>query len=490
MRQASAVILRRHDAPRAVYLVARNEKLAFFGGYWAFPGGVVDAEDVGLQAASADAAFVVAAARELFEETGVLCLHDAARVAPDECARLRRTLVDGAIRFTDIAARYGGVQTERFVPVCRITTPSFAPVRYDTIFFTVDLEDGEEPTIEPGELTTGEFMTVERAFERWNAGEIAIVPPAIILLKLLAGTPDTHGFLEAGQRLTAEYARGKIQQVYFSPGVRKLTLFTETLPPADHTNAYLIGGEVLYLVDPGATRADEHARLFEALDEAIATGARLEAVLLTHHHADHMSAAPAVAARYGIPVWAHVETARALTGRVEIARTLEDGDRLPLGRSPDGRSDWMLEALHTPGHARGHLVFRESRYGAIVAGDMISTASTVVIEPPDGHMTTYLASLARLRALPKATLYPAHGPAQRDSHAVLDRYLTHRAMRERKIVAALVGEPRSLDEILSRAYDDVGPEVAALARLSLRAGLIKLVEDRVAVEVGDRYRLR
>ncbi len=489
MRQASAVILRRRNAPRSVYLVLRNEKLAFFGGYWAFPGGVVDSEDV-VAKDDPEASFVIAAARELFEETGVLCLHEAARVTSDERVRLRRTLNDGAIRFTDIAARYGGVQTERFTPICRITTPSFAPVRYDTAFFLVDLLDGEEPSIEPGELATGEFMTVEDAFERWNAGTIAIVPPAIILLKLLAAASDTRAFLDAGQRLTDEYARGKIQQVFFSPGVRKLTLLTETLPPADHTNAYLVGGEMLYLVDPGATRADEHARLFEALDEVLASGARLEAVLLTHHHPDHMSAAPAVAARYEIPVWAHALTARALTGRVEIARLLEDGERLPLGRSPDGHGDWMLEVLYTPGHAGGHLVFRESRYGAILAGDMISTASTVVIQPPDGHMTTYLASLARLRSLPKATLYPAHGPAQRDSHAVLDRYLTHRAMRERKIVAALAGEPRSLDEILSRAYDDVGPEVAALARLSLRAGLIKLVEDRVAVEVGDRYRLR
>lgn len=490
MRQSSAVILRRSVAPPEVYFVERDAKLAFFGGYWAFPGGVLDAEDANLQLPVADAPFVVAAARELFEETGILCLQESERLSAEERTRLRRQSMDGALRFTDLAMRYGGIRTERFVPICRLTTPGFAPVRYDTIFYLVDLQDGEAPAIEPGELTAGEWMTAAAAFERWNAGTIAIVPPAIILLKLFAAAADTPAFLAAGRHLTTEYARGKIQQVYFSPGVRKLTLFTETLPPADHTNAYLVGGEALYLVDPGATRADEHARLFEALDEALATGARLEAVLLTHHHPDHASAAPVVAARYRVPVWAHAETAAELAGKIAIARLLADGDRLPLGTSPDGRGDWMLEVLHTPGHARGHLTFRESRYGAILAGDMISTASTVVIEPPGGHMTTYLTSLARLRALPKATLYPAHGPAQRDSHAVLDRYLSHRAMRERKIVAALAGEPRSLDEILSRAYDDVGPEVAALARLSLRAGLIKLCEDRVAVEVGERFRLR
>ena len=61
--------------------------------------------------------------------------------------------------------------------------------------------------------------------------------------------------------------------------------------------------------------------------------------------------------------------------------SLNSGDRIKLGTAPDGSEDWYLEATFTPGHDRGHLVFQESRYGALIAGDMISTIATIMIWP-------------------------------------------------------------------------------------------------------------
>jgi glyoxylase-like metal-dependent hydrolase (beta-lactamase superfamily II) len=196
----------------------------------------------------------------------------------------------------------------------------------------------------------------------------------------------------------------------------------------------------------------------------------------------------AVVARYGVPVWAHADAAAMAAGDFAVTRTLAGGELLPLGTSPDGMPDWTLEVVYTPGHAPGHLAFRESRYGAVLAGDMVSTVSTILVAPPDGHLRTYLDSLRRLRALPAATLYPSHGPAKRDSHAVLDMYLAHRAMREGKIVAALGPVPRDLDAILAQAYDDVAPEALPLARRALAGGLVKLCEDGVAVAVNGGWR--
>jgi len=484
--------------PRALYMVARRAELAFFGGYWAFPGGVVDAGDADLAARlpgtepGEDGVTCVAAARELFEETGILCTRGASLDAAARTA-LRHELLAGRETFGALLARHGlEVDAARFVPVCWMTTPIFSPVRYETRFFLVDLDPGDTPSIVDGELTAGEFVDAGTVLERWRQGERLLVPPAVILLELLAGAPGpdpTEAFVASARTLTASYARGKIHKICFTPGVRKLPLATETLPPATSTNAYLVGQDPAYLIDPGASKPEEHAKLFEALDEAVAAGVRLEAVLLTHAHRDHMSGVPAVVQRYGLPVCAHADAVPALAGTVTVARTLGDGDVLPLGTSPDGRPGWTLEVLHTPGHALGHLAFRESRYGAILAGDMISTVSTIVIMPPDGHMRTYLHSLARLRALPAATLYPAHGPAKRDSHAVLDAYVAHRAQRERKIIAALGTQPRTPDEILPLAYDDTAPEVWPLARMSLDAGLLKLCEDGIAVESGGRYAL-
>ena len=67
----------------------------------------------------------------------------------------------------------------------------------------------------------------------------------------------------------------------------------------------------------------------------------------------------------------------------------QDGDRLELGTAPDGSRDWHLKVVHTPGHAVDHLCFIDSRYHAAIVGDMLSTVSTIIIDPPEGHMGTY-----------------------------------------------------------------------------------------------------
>src|SRR5262249_7900974 len=119
-------------------------------------------------------------------------------------------------------------------------------------------------------------------------------------------------------------------------------------------------------------------------------------VVLTHHHPDHVGAAAACARKYGVPVWAHPWTAQALAGQVVVGRKVHEGDRLDLGTAPDG-GPWHLEALHTPGHAPGHLAFYEGHYRLLFAGDLVSTLSSVVIAPPDGDLAVYLDSLRRLR---------------------------------------------------------------------------------------------
>src|SRR5262249_41517120 len=142
-------------------------------------------------------------------------------------------------------------------------------------------------------------------------------------------------------------------------GVQMIPLRTVGLAPASYTNAYLVGTQALYLLDPGPHEGPEQARLFDALDVRVKGGARLAAVVLTHHHPDHVGAAAAVASRYRVPVLAHARTAALLRGKVAVDGTLDEGDRLDLGAAPDGSAGWHLEALHTPGHAGGHLVFYE-----------------------------------------------------------------------------------------------------------------------------------
>jgi len=81
---------------------------------------------------------------------------------------------------------------------------------------------------------------------------------------------------------------------------------------------------------------------------------------------------------------------------------------------------------------------------------MVAGIGTILIDPSEGDMAVYLASLERLLARPQMTLLPAHGPAIRDGHAKLREYLSHRRMRESLVVAALGDAPRTLSELVPR----------------------------------------
>jgi glyoxylase-like metal-dependent hydrolase (beta-lactamase superfamily II) len=190
------------------------------------------------------------------------------------------------------------------------------------------------------------------------------------------------------------------------PGIRVLALRTPTLPPAAHTNVYLVGppgNEIgpVAVVDPGSPYLDQQAALDQYLTEV-----PIACVLLTHHHGDHIGGAAALAARWGVPIAAHAATARRLEGIVEVTQLIEDGE-LVHG----------MTAVHTPGHAEGHLCFEHAASRATIAGDMVAGIGTILIDPSEGDMALYLASLELLLARPAMTLLPAHRDHRRSRQA-------------------------------------------------------------------------
>jgi len=264
----------------------------------------------------------------------------------------------------------------------------------------------------------------------------------------------------AAPAVTERVPEGVVQ---IAPGIRVLALRTPTLPPAAHTNVYLVGpeGGPLAVVDPGSPYADQQARL-----DAVIAEESLGLVVLTHHHGDHAGGAAALAARWGVPVAPHANTARRLAGKVEVTRELADGDVVH-----------GMTCLYTPGHADGHLCFEVPGAGATIVGDMVAGIGWILIDPDEGDMAHYLASLERLLARPPATLLPAHGPAIAAGPATLREYVTHRLQREDKVVAALAQDARSLDDLTPEVYADTPRVLWPLAKRSLRAHLDKLVRE-------------
>jgi ribonuclease/clavin/mitogillin len=256
-------------------------------------------------------------------------------------------------------------------------------------------------------------------------------------------------------------------------GVRLLALRTPTLPPATATNTLVVGHRRLAVIEPATPYADEQAALDELLDALVGAGAEVAAILLTHHHQDHTGFATALRERTGAPIHAHALTAARLDFPVDVL--LADGQEVALD---DGFS---LVAMHTPGHAPGHLVFCERRTGLAYAGDLVAGTGTILIDPEDdGDMIAYLASLERVAAAQPVALVPAHGPVLDDPQACLRRYRAHRLMREERVLAAIPAAWRAVSAVLADAYSDTPTALWPLAARSLEAHLRKLeVEGRV-----------
>ena len=147
--------------------------------------------------------------------------------------------------------------------------------------------------------------------------------------------------------------------------------------------------------------------------------------------------------------------------------------------------------MHLPGHTRGHLRLREEGSGAIVAGDLVAGVGTVVIDPPEGDMKEYLASLDRLLDTKPGCIYPAHGPVIPGGVAKLEQYREHRLEREQRVIGALekAGRPATPFELVPGAYPDVKSDLYPLAERSLIAHLAKLVSEGRVSERDGRYLL-
>jgi endoribonuclease LACTB2 len=478
-RVASAVILWR-DGPggREIFWVKRGA-LRFAGGFYAFPGGRLDPADARVPVpgrTGEEAALAACAAREIFEETGVL-LARGKRPSREERAAARRALLDGSLDFADFLARAGlAVDGERLLAAGRWITPPQFPLRYDAHVFLARLPEGEEAEVWPGELESGEWTAAAAAVARWERGEVLLHPPNLWGVQCLArsGPPGCLPLLRAPPSTDGFITR----RIEFQRGLFLAALRTPTLPPATHTNAWILSlrGEELAVVDPGSPHADEQAFLEAVLQDLAQEGLALREIWLTHAHRDHVGGVAALRARHDVVLRAHRDVAERLPREAGASVPLEDGDVLHR----------RYRAVLTPGHARGHVAFLDERTGALLAGDMVSTLSTIVIDPPEGVMEDYLRSLQRLRDLGPRTLFPAHGPPTQGAVEKLDEYLAHRREREAKIVAALAS-PGTLEEVTARAYDDTPPFMLPVAARSCLASLEKLAREKRAVFDGLRW---
>jgi glyoxylase-like metal-dependent hydrolase (beta-lactamase superfamily II) len=254
-----------------------------------------------------------------------------------------------------------------------------------------------------------------------------------------------------------------------APGVHRIPL---PLPNDGlrAVNVYAVAdGDGWTLVDSGWALAEGRDALGAALAELGAGFGDVRRFLVTHVHRDHYTLAVALRSEFGMrvalgagegpslevlnkPRPAHRQHDRLLrAGAHEIVRELErqpqpppdptewalpdewieDGAEIVVdGGAPGAR---VLQAVATPGHTRGHVVFADAAAGLLFSGDHVLPRITPSLglepAPPASPLADFLASLELVRTLPDAVMLPAHGPVGMRVHQRVDELIAHHGKR-------------------------------------------------------------
>jgi glyoxylase-like metal-dependent hydrolase (beta-lactamase superfamily II) len=241
-------------------------------------------------------------------------------------------------------------------------------------------------------------------------------------------------------------------------------------------NAYAVlepGG--VTLIDSGWALLESERRLVDALGVVGVGLADVSQFLVTHAHRDHYTQAVVLRERFGMkvalgcgerpsldtlvkePVARELRRVEDLVrcGAANIVATLQaswqaEDFLIAQWQAPDA---WLeggdvlvvgerrLDAIATPGHTQGHLVFRDAAAGLLFAGDHILPHITPSIGfepvPPHSALRDYLASLRLLLDLPDTQLLPAHGPVVPTTHSRVHELLAHHDLRLRDSLRAV-----------------------------------------------------
>lgn len=437
------------DGPEGVEVLLgkRSITMRAFPNYWAFPGGGVSSVDTAAvecfsQLEGEEAKTIACILREMSEELGLVPATNGLTAVPLE-ARLE--IVNDKKNWLPMAKNNNfPVSRENIKVLSHRITPPFGPVQFDNAFLHFHAGPFQNvPEIDLAPQT--EFTEVMWAkpvdiLSKWRSYEMKVAPPVVTLLMEIERTLERFDRnMEKAADDIASRLPGR-RSILFAHGVEVVPIKTATLPPADHTNAYMVGdpeGDYV-LVDPAVRMREDMESLATAIDRHKGT---LVAVVFTHSHGDHLADIGLLREAIDAPIWGSEYTSQS----VPCDRILVDGDQLQLGNQ-----SWNV--LITPGHHPGHVCLLGD--AGLIAGDMVAGIGTILIPPQTGNMNEYISQLKRLKDAKPHLIFPSHGPVIALPEQTIQRYIDHRSARHQRVLAAVIAGDSVVEDIAKSAYLD------------------------------------
>ena len=267
-----------------------------------------------------------------------------------------------------------------------------------------------------------------------------------------------------------EPTRGAVLPVL--PGISRIVAANPGPMTYHGTNTYLIETkDGLVVLDPGP---DEPAHV-DAIVQA--TGGKVDLILLSHTHHDHLGAMATLVAATGARTAGYGQPA--------------DAQFVPDVKLDDGAAIAGMAVLHTPGHASDHVCYALPTAGGAVlfSADHVMSWNSSVVSPPDGDMAAYVASLKRVLDHGDDVFLPGHGPPLPQPRALTRALLFHRMEREQAILARLGKSPADTPGLRAALYSQINPRLQRAAERNVLAHLLKLQAEGKVTQQDTLWRV-
>jgi glyoxylase-like metal-dependent hydrolase (beta-lactamase superfamily II)/8-oxo-dGTP pyrophosphatase MutT (NUDIX family) len=430
-----------------IFLIKRQNYLSVFPGYFATPGGKVDFNDK--TSPMIDAIWPSHLNPQL--------LHALIREVQEE---LNYDLLDGILKNEVISIDDIGIAI----------TPEFNPYRFKNYYIKISLSKPLLFDLDLGEVEFGNWDTAENFLEKYYKAEMLAVPPAITLLKTFALDINHNKPID----LSLPYDPNlEVPMIESLAGVRQFLPLSNTFPPANRTNSFIIGDDdsVKYLIDPSPKNKEELEKFINSVSKI-----GFDKIFLTHHHADHYQFSREIALKFNVSMEMSEYTYNSIKSiDSEYFKNIDISFRSE-GEIITKSLGQNVRIYEVPGHDEGQLALAPDSMNWFLAGDLIQTIGTVLISSPEGDMKKYFNSLTRIIKLNPKNIIPSHGIIVGGTHKI-STTLEHRQKRESEIILFLK-EGKSNQEILDIIYVDLRPELLPYAMKTLESHVKKIQADQ------------